>query len=116
MVLAGTYESWFDVLVAALVIGAIGAWRANLVRMISLPAQWALAIRRVHPLLRLLAAVLIGYVVSALVVATLWGPVGGLRLLMIGSLLTLIVFNLVFPPLPVTQPQQGPSGAVVGSQ
>jgi hypothetical protein len=106
IILTGTYESWFDVLISALIIGLVGAWRANLIRMIPIPAKWALMIRRYPPLLRLLAAVMIGYVLSAIIVAGLWGPLGGLRLLMIGSLLTLIVFNLVFPPLPVMPPQQ----------
>ena len=106
ILLAGTYEGWFDLFVAALVIGLIGAWRANLLRQIPIPMQWAYRVRQIHPLLRLLAATLIGFLITTLMVAPFWGAAGGIRLLMIGSLLTLIIFNLLFPPLPVLEDQQ----------
>ncbi len=116
MVLAGTFEGWLDTLVVALLIGAIGAWRANLIRQIPVPERWALAIRKVHPLLRLLGATFIAYLLSTIVVAGLWNTWSGLRLLMIGALLTLIVFNAIFPPLPVMQAQQPNAEAQVQSQ
>lgn len=114
ILLAGTYESWLDLLVAGLVIGAIGVWRSNLISKIPIPMGWALSVRRIHPMLRLLGATLAGYLISTLVVATLWGPAGGVRLLMIGSLLTLIVFNILFPPLPVAPDRE--KALVAGSQ
>ncbi|MEO5951808.1 MAG: hypothetical protein ABIQ44_04990 [Chloroflexia bacterium] len=113
IILAGTYESWFDLFISALVIGLIGAWRTNLLRQIPIPMQWAFRVRQFHPMLRLLAATLAGFLLTTFVVAPFWGASGGIRLLMIGSLLTLIIFNLLFPPLPVMEDR---SGQVVGSR
>lgn len=103
IILAGTYESWFDLFISALIIGLIGAWRANLLRQIPIPMQWAYRVRQFHPMLRLLVATLAGFLLTTFVVAPFWGGSGGIRLLMIGSLLTLIIFNLLFPPLPVME-------------
>ena len=106
LVLAGTYEGWLDAIVAALVIGLLGLWRANLISRIPVPVKWALLVRNVHPLLRLLGATLAGYVLTIIVVAPFWSAFSGLRLLLVGSLLTLLIFNVLFPPLPVVQPTQ----------
>lgn len=113
LVLAGTYEGWFDALFAVMVIGLLGWWRANLIRRIPVPVKWALMVRSVSPLLRLLGAMFVGYGLTTMVLTPFWGAFGGLRLLMIGSLLTLVVFNLLFPPLPVVPVVQAPQGTAV---
>jgi hypothetical protein len=59
LVLGGAYEGWRDALIVAVVAILLGAWRAGVVR--PLPSRWARAVRRVPDLLRLAAALLIGY-------------------------------------------------------
>jgi hypothetical protein len=102
LVLAGTYDGWLDALIVAVVTAVIGLWRANLIHRVPVPVSWALMVRRVPPIYRLLAAPVIGYVVSIVVLAPLTIVASGLRLVMFGSLITLVVFNALFPPLPVS--------------
>jgi hypothetical protein len=109
IVLAGTYDGWIDAFIVAIVVAALALWQANLIRRIPLPVRWALYIRGLPALPRLLAATLIGYLLSVLVLVPLWGIAAGVRLLMVGSLLTLLVFNVLFPPLPVVQANDGTS-------
>jgi len=111
LVLTGTYDGWLDAIIAAIVIGVLALWQANLVHRIPVPMKWALSVRKVPPLIRLLGAIFIGYLLSALLLAPLWNAFGGVRLLMVGSLLSLLVFNLLFPPLPVGQEEGQGSGA-----
>jgi len=101
MVLAGTYDGWVDAFVVAIVVAVLALWQANLIQRIPIPVNWALYVRRTPALLRLLAATLIGYLISAAILLPLWSLASGVRLLMVGSLLTLLVFNVLFPPLPV---------------
>jgi hypothetical protein len=117
MLLAGTYESWVDAIIVAVVVAVLGLWRSRLIRIIPLPSQWSLTIRRIPSLIRLAIAPFIGYWLSTLVLTPMWTNAAfGLRPVMIGSLLTLLVFYVLFPPLPVVpgpppqpQPQAQPT-------
>lgn len=115
MVLSGTYDSWADAILVALLTGALGVWRARLIRLIPMPVGWALAIRRIPALVRLLAAPVIGYLLSTALLTPLWSYTSGLRPVLLGALLTLLVFYLLFPPLPVVTGQaQGQGTAPTG--
>jgi hypothetical protein len=103
LLLAGTYDSWIDAVIVALVVAALSVWRARLIRFIPLPSRWALTIRRIPTLIRLAIAPFIAYWLSSAVLVPLWNinTTQGLRPVMLGSLLTLLVFYILFPPLPV---------------
>jgi hypothetical protein len=63
-------------------------------------------------LIRLAIAPFIGYWLSTIVLTPMWSGAFGLRPVMIGSLLTLLVFYVLFPPLPVVSgstPQPQPT-------
>lgn len=103
LLLAGTYDSWIDAVIVALVVGVLGMWRARLIRIIPLPSQWSLTIRKIPTLIRLVIAPFIAYWLSSIVLVPMWdiNTTQGLRPVMLGSLLTLLVFYILFPPLPV---------------
>lgn len=114
MLLAGTYDGWLDAIIVAAVAAVLGLWRSRLIRIIPLPSQWSLTIRRIPALIRLAAAPFIGYWLATIVITPMWtNTAQGLRPVMLGSLVTLIVFYVLFPPLPVVpgptpQPQPQP--------
>ncbi len=111
MLLAGTYESWIDAIIVAAVVAVLGLWRSRLIRIIPLPSQWSLMIRRIPSLIRLAIAPFLGYLLATAVITPMWSGALGLRPVMLGSLLTLLVFYVLFPPLPVvpgTSPQPQP--------
>ncbi|HVG00608.1 MAG TPA: hypothetical protein VND68_12280 [Chloroflexia bacterium] len=112
MLLAGTYDGWLDAIIVAAVVAVLGLWRSRIIRIIPLPSRWSLTIRRIPSLIRLAAAPFIGYWLATLVITPMWtNTAQGLRPVMIGSLVTLIVFYVLFPPLPVvpgTTPQPQP--------
>jgi hypothetical protein len=109
LVLAGTYEDWVDGILVAVITGLIGMWRAGLIRLIPVPAGWALRVRRYPPLTRLLAASAIGYALTGLTLIPFWlnletaSFTQGLRPVLLGALLTLVAFHILFPPLPVAK-------------
>lgn len=106
LVLAGTYDGWIDAIIVALVVAVLSLWRSRLIRIIPLPSQWSLTIRRIPSLIRLAAAPFIGYWLSTILLTPLWVPTQtSLRPVMLGSLLTLLVFYVLFPPLPVVSGQ-----------
>src|SRR5439155_206630 len=70
LVLAGVYESVVDPLLVAVVVGALGAWRAGLLGRV--PGWWVGPLARVPALLRLVAAPLIAYVVAGQVLQPYW--------------------------------------------
>ncbi len=112
MLLAGTYEAWVDAIIVAVVVAVLGLWRSRIIRIIPLPSQWSLTIRRIPTLMRLAIAPFIGYLLSTIVLTPMWNGAMGLRPVMIGSLLTLLVFYVLFPPLPVVSgpaPQPQPT-------
>ncbi|HEY0070099.1 MAG TPA: hypothetical protein VGE04_09055 [Chloroflexia bacterium] len=112
MTLAGTYDGWQDAVIVALMVAVLGLWRSRLIRLIPLPSQWSLTIRRIPALIRLAVAPFIGYWLSSIVLTPMWSTTNGLRPVMFGSLLTLLVFYVLFPPLPVvrgTAPQTQPT-------
>jgi hypothetical protein len=116
MLLAGTYDGWLDAIIVAAVAAVLGLWRSRLIRIIPLPSRWSLTIRRIPALIRLAAAPFIGYWLATIVITPMWtNTAQGLRPVMLGSLVTLIVFYVLFPPLPVVpgptpqpQPQHQP--------
>ncbi|MGH9167026.1 MAG: hypothetical protein ACRD02_04215 [Acidimicrobiia bacterium] len=94
VVLAGIYERWFDALAVVAVVAPLEAWRNGLVgprgnRWASVLAGWPL-------LVRFLALVGVGYLVSYWVAAVLYDT-GSFRLVLAGALLTVIATYLLFP-------------------
>jgi membrane protein required for beta-lactamase induction len=87
-------------------VAVLSLWRSRLIRIIPMPSQWSLTIRRIPSLIRLAAAPFIGYWLATILITPMWVPTQtSLRPVMLGSLLTLLVFYVLFPPLPVVPGQ-----------
>lgn len=97
MLLAGTYTGWIDAVLVAAAVTAVGAWRAGLIGMF--PPGLVALIRRIPALVRFVAAPSLGYMVSYVLINSLWS-LGSFRPVMIGSLVTLCFFFVLFPRAP----------------
>lgn len=94
LLLAGTYESWIDAGLVAIMVGFLGSWRARI--LWQPPDSWTSLTGRVPALVRFAMATLIGFFLARLAIGTMWDT-QGLRPVMVGALLTLVVFYLLFP-------------------
>lgn len=95
LLLAGTYGNFFDAFVVLVTITTLKAWRSGLFG--TFPRWWNDATARIPALLRFILAPLIGYALAHAVVAVFWRT-DSLRPVMLGALLTLMVFQMLFPP------------------
>lgn len=93
LLLAGTYEDPYDPVLVFAIAVLVGAWRMGLIRP---TAGWARAVERVPALGRLVVAGLVGYALARIVVELLWAT-GSLRPVLIGILLIVAVFAVLFP-------------------
>jgi hypothetical protein len=94
IILAGTYVSTIDALIVLAAIAALKAWRAGLLG--SMPDWWAAAVRKIPALARFIIAPLLGFAIANIVLKVFWSS-GSLRPVMIGALLTVAIFQLLFP-------------------
>lgn len=99
--LAGTYERWFDPLIAFVGVGALEAWRLGVQR--GLIGGVRGAIRRIPGIVRFVIAVILGYGVAYLPVSSMFFA-GSLRPVLFGALASMAVFYLLFPPPDVRSP------------
>lgn len=104
LLLAGTYVSWADAVIVMVASVVLGVWHARLI--IILPSGWTTVMHRVPALLRLVAAPLVGYVLANIVIGIFWRT-ESFRPVMLGALLTLVVFHLFFPPRPAIRSNDG---------
>ena len=104
LLLAGTYVSWTDALIVMVASVFLSAWHARLIGI--LPPGWATVMHKVPALLRLAAAPLVGYVLANIVIGIFWRT-QSFRPVMLGALLTLVVFYLFFPPRPAVRSDNG---------
>jgi hypothetical protein len=95
LVLSGTYGNMFDAFIVLVTIAALKAWRSGLFG--TFPPWWSNATTRIPVLVRFILAPLIGYALAHAIIAAFWST-GSLRPVMLGALLTLVVFQLLFPP------------------
>lgn len=101
LLLAGLYTSWIDAPLVAGVTAALGVWRAGLIA--SLPPAWARVVLGVPAMVRFAAATLLGYLLARVVVEPSWDTMratDSFRPMLIGALLTLVTFYLLFPNQP----------------
>ncbi|MGH2427463.1 MAG: hypothetical protein ACRDGV_01060 [Candidatus Limnocylindria bacterium] len=93
LLLAGTYEDLIDPILVFAIAVLVGAWRAGLVR----PATgWAQAVERLPALGRLVLAGVVGYALARIVAELFWAT-GSLRTVLVGILLIVAVFVILFP-------------------
>jgi hypothetical protein len=93
--LAGTYERWFDPLIAAPVIAVLEAWRLGVLG--GLATGLGGAIRRIPVIVRFVVAVVLAYGVAYLPVAALFNA-SSLRPFLFGALASMAVFYLLLSP------------------
>lgn len=94
LVLAGTYVTTADAIVVLAAVAALKAWRGGLLG--SLPVWWSGTMRKVPALARLIIAPALGFVLAGIIIRLFWST-GSMRPVMIGALLTLVIFHLLFP-------------------
>lgn len=94
LLLSGTYANLFDAFIVLVTIGVLKAWRSGLFG--AFPPWWSKAATKIPVLVRFILAPLIGYALAHAVIAVFWRT-GSLRPVMLGALLTLIIFHLLFP-------------------
>jgi hypothetical protein len=101
LLFSGIYEGWIDALLVAAATAGLELWRAGVLG--HLPDWWEQAVFRVPALFRFVAALFVGSLLSLLVVL----PAAGIswRPLLIGVLLTLVMFYLLFPQRSARQEQ-----------
>jgi uncharacterized protein YjeT (DUF2065 family) len=102
-VLAGTYASWLDALLVFATTLGLGAWRSGLIG--HFPAAWTQPISRIPVLLRFMAGLIVGYILSGVVLSGAWHQTDSLRPIMLGALLTLAALYVL---LPKPRPNGGP--------
>jgi hypothetical protein len=95
VMLAGTYVTRWDALVVLAVIALVKAWRAGLLG--SMPGWWVQTVSRAPVLVRFIVAPLLGYILARTILSLFWSS-ASLRPVMLGAVLTLIVFQVLFPP------------------
>lgn len=94
LLLSGTYVNLFDAFIVLVTIGVLKAWRSGLFG--AFPPWWSRAATKIPVLVRFILAPLIGYGLAHAVIALFWRT-GSLRPVMLGALLTLVIFHLLFP-------------------
>jgi hypothetical protein len=88
------YQAWIDPLVVAVVAATLQAWRAGLLGAAS--KSWVRSMSRIPSLLRLVAVLGFGYFLAAAIISS-WSKTGSLRPVLIGSILVLAAFYVLFP-------------------
>ncbi|HEY1306799.1 MAG TPA: hypothetical protein VGF24_24770 [Vicinamibacterales bacterium] len=95
LIMAGTYENWFDALLVLTVTTVLASVNAGLIG--GFPAVWIRITHQVPELVRLVAAATVGYVVASPILTATWRTTSSLRPVLLGSLLTVILYYLLFP-------------------
>ncbi|MGQ0609401.1 MAG: hypothetical protein ACT4OQ_13205 [Chloroflexota bacterium] len=93
LLLAGTYEHPVDAALVLAIAALVGAWRMGLIQP---TAGWAQTVERVPAIGRLVIAGVIGYTLARVVVELLYST-NSLRIVLVGILLIVAVFALLFP-------------------
>jgi len=95
LILAGTYEQWTDAIAVFLVVAVLGAWRAG--RLGKFPQRWISLMDKIPMWVRLMLAMLIGFVVSYAIQSPGWNRDNSFRPGMISALVTLALVHIAFP-------------------
>lgn len=107
-VLAGFYQSWMDALLVASAVAVLRAW--NVGSLGPSPYAWINAMRKVPALIRLSAALYLGYLLSEAVVQVAYKlGVASFRSVLIGVLGTLTILYICFPNQRAVRPAAGDS-------
>lgn len=108
LVLSGTYGNFIEPIAVALVVFLLAAWQLGVFgsRMFR-PAPW---LERLPALVRVIAAVAIGFAVSFVLLTIFQADSGGAIAVVPGALATVAAFFLLFPPSqPAVRPLADPS-------
>lgn len=115
ILLAGTFEKWFDAIIVGGLIVSVLATRVQLMRRI--PAHWVAKITKLPLLPRFAIGIAAAYLLSYVVVRLLWST-ASMRALTVSTLLSLTLFTLLFPeqiPVPASSPSTGPGSPAAAS-
>ena len=94
LLLGGTYTSWVDAAIVAAAALALGALRIGLIP--GLPKAYRDQVERIPSMFRFLAAFFVGLIVSQTIVGQMFES-GSLRPVMIGAIVTFVLFYALFP-------------------
>jgi hypothetical protein len=94
VVLSGTYAGWIDAVIVFAATGATAAWHYRLFG--KAPGSLLDLLARIPPILRIIAAVLAGYIVSSILLKIFWS-FQSLRPVMLGALVTAVLLYALFP-------------------
>lgn len=103
LLLAGTYEDFMDPILVFAIAVLAAAWRMGIIRPTT---AWARTVERVPALGRLVIAGIVGYGMARIVLESMWAIDGGLRPVLIGILLILAVFLVLFPAQVAARPRR----------
>ena len=117
LLLAGTFERWFDAVIVAGLVASLLATRVQLMRRI--PAHWVAKITTLPILPRFAIGIAAAYLLSFAVIRLLWST-ASMRVLTLSALLSLTLFTLLFPeqdqlPAPLSEEQRAPTGVSAGA-
>lgn len=117
VLVAGTFEKWFDAIIVGGLIASLLATRVQLIRRI--PAHWVAKIIKLPLLPRFAIGIAAAYLLSFVVVRLLWST-ASMHALTVSTLLSLTLFTLLFPeqaqlPTSPRSARQGtPAGVSIG--
>lgn len=102
LLLAGTYEHPIDPVLVFAIAVLVGAWRMRIIRP---TVGWARTVERVPALGRLVIAGIVGYALARIIVELFYST-GSLRPVLVGILLIVAVFVVLFPAQAVAGPRR----------
>jgi len=94
IILAGTYESWMDPVIVLIVSVIAGLWRNGLLGKV--PPSWMELTGRIPPVIRMVIVPFAGYLFANFILNIFWST-GSLRPVMVGALVTVVLFYVFFP-------------------
>lgn len=94
IILAGTYESWMDPVIVLVVSVTAGLWRNGLLGKV--PPYWMELTGKIPPVIRMVIVPFAGYLFANFILNIFWST-GSLRPVMVGALVTVVLFYVFFP-------------------
>ena len=95
LILAGTYQEWTDAMAVFFVAIAIIVWRAGLLG--KFPQGWTSLMEKIPVGLRMILAVVLGFLLSYAIQRPGWYEADSFRPVMIGALATVVLVHMLFP-------------------
>lgn len=104
LLLSGMYEGWLDALLVAAGAVALVLWNRGV--FAPLPDGWVNALQRIPSLIRFAVPPLLGYVIARWILGIWWSS-NSFRPVLVGAVVTLVLFGLAFPRRRLAEPGEG---------